>query len=373
MPLPEPPAPRPVPASVPASVPAAPVAAQRPLVSFFVTAYRQEHLVRQAIESAFAQTYAPLEILLSDDCSPDGTFAVMQEMAAAYRGPHRVRLNRNPVNLGITAHVDRIMQLTSGDFVVQLAGDDVATPERTERLVAAWLGSGRRLKAIHSARRRMDEAGRVFEVVDDGRVLAGMTPLEVIRDHGTLVGATLGWDRDIWRTFGPLGPTPVFDDFPTCFRASLIGGIGYLPEPLLHYRMGGTSTRPPGEAGMNYLYGFRIKNLRWHRSFWLSYLEAMQRVEPADAAECRRLCRERIARADFSIGLAETPWWRLPLRLPGSAALSLTGRDPAYLGEATRYLAGPLWRRRLDAKTARVAEGRRPRVGTGRGEVALWR
>ena len=87
---------------------------ERPLVSFFVTAYRQEHLVRASIEAAFAQTWSPLEILLSDDCSPDGTFAVMQEMAAAYSGPHRVILNRNPKNLGITAHVDRIMELDLG-------------------------------------------------------------------------------------------------------------------------------------------------------------------------------------------------------------------------------------------------------------------
>ena len=58
--------------------------------------------MRAAIEGAFAQTYQPLEILLSDDCSPDGTYRVMQEMAAAYAGPHRVILNRNPKNLGIT-------------------------------------------------------------------------------------------------------------------------------------------------------------------------------------------------------------------------------------------------------------------------------
>jgi glycosyltransferase involved in cell wall biosynthesis len=336
---------------------------ERPLVSFFVTAYRQEHLVRAAIEGAFAQTWAPLEILLSDDASPDGTYAVMQEMAAAYRGPHRLILNRNPKNLGITAHVDRIMELTSGAFVVQNAGDDVSVPERTDALVAAWLGSGRRLKAIHSARRRMDEAGGLHEVVADGRVLADMTPLEVIRDHGTLVGATLGWDRAIWDTFGPLGPTPVFDDFPTAFRASLTGGIGYVGQPLLHYRMGGTSARPEGEAGRNYLHGFRIKNLRWHRSFWRSYLEALDRVAPPDAEACRRLCEAKIAGADFAIGLAETPWWRLPLRLPASAALSLARRDPVYLRETAKYLAGPLYRRRLDAKAARAAGGRGRQVG----------
>jgi glycosyltransferase involved in cell wall biosynthesis len=327
---------------------------ERPLVSFFVTAYRQEHLVRAAIEGAFAQTWSPLEIVLSDDASPDGTFAVMQAMAAAYSGPHRVILNRNPKNLGITAHVDRIMELTSGAFVVQNAGDDVSVPERTEALVAAWLASGRRAKAIHSARRRLDEDGGLHEVIDDGpRILAGLSPLEVIRDHGTLVGAGLGWDREIWRVFGPLGPTPVFDDFPTAFRASLLGEIAYLDAPLLHYRMGGISSRPVGHAGMNYLHGFRIKDLRWHRSFWRAYLEAMQVVTPPDAAECRRLCAEKIAAADFAIGLAETPWWRLPMRLPASAALSLARRDPSYLRETAKYLLGPLYKRRRDRRARR--------------------
>ena len=232
-------------------------------------------------------------------------------------------LNRNPKNLGITGHVDRIMALTSGAFVVQNAGDDVSVPERTETLVAAWLATGRRLKAIHSGRRRMDEAGGLHEVVDDARVLAGMTPLEVIRDHGTLVGATLGWDREIWQVFGPLGPTPIFDDFPTAFRASLIGGIGYVPEPLLNYRMGGTSTRPAGAAGANYLQGFRIKSLRWHRSFWRAYLEAMDRVAPPDAAECRRICE----RQDRRRRLRDRPG-RDPLVAAAVAAAGERGDEP---------------------------------------------
>ena len=118
-----------------------PSAAEAPRVSFFVTAYRQEQLVAASIEAAFAQTGPPLEILLSDDCSPDGTFAVMQAMAAAYDGPHTVLLNRNPRNSASPPTSTGSWRLTSGDFVVQNAGDDVATPDRTSRLVAAWLGS----------------------------------------------------------------------------------------------------------------------------------------------------------------------------------------------------------------------------------------
>ena len=133
---------------------------------------------------------------------------------------------------------------------------------------------------------------------------------------------------------------------------------------MLHYRTGGVSTRPTEKAGWNHLYGFRIKDLRWHRSFWRRYLADMDTVAPPDAAECRRLCHEKIARADFLIGLAETPRWKLPLALPGNLARSLRARDPAYLQETLKYLAGPLYMARLDAKTRRRAAGAgRPRPG----------
>jgi len=357
-----------MPAETAAATPAAPdpgagSAAARPLATLFITAYNQEAYVGAAIDGAFAQSYSPLEIVLSDDGSADGTYRVMQAKAAAYAGPHRLVLNRNAKNLGIVPHVEKVMALASGEIIVENAGDDVSVPHRVETLVAAWLASGRRAKAIHTARRRMDESGGLHEVFDDARVLAGQTPLEVIRDHGTMVGATLAWDREVWDRFGPQSPIAIFDDFPTCFRAALIGEIRYLDEPLLHYRTGGTSAQPTDRAGWNHLYGFRIKDLRWHRSFWQRYLADMAIVEPPDAAECRRLCREKIARADFVIGLAETPRARLPLRLPAALARTLATGDRFWLGETLKYLAGPLYARRLDAKTARGAARRAAAAG----------
>ena len=44
-----------------------------PRVTLAVIAYNQERFIREAIEGAFAQTYQPLEIILSDDCSSDRT------------------------------------------------------------------------------------------------------------------------------------------------------------------------------------------------------------------------------------------------------------------------------------------------------------
>ena len=51
----------------------------RPLVTFALFAYNQEEFIREAVEGAFAQTYEPLEIILSDDCSSDRTYEIIQE------------------------------------------------------------------------------------------------------------------------------------------------------------------------------------------------------------------------------------------------------------------------------------------------------
>src|SRR5678815_2859442 len=123
----------------------------RPLITYLVAAYNQEGFIREAVESAFAQTYSPLEIIISDDCSSDRTFEIATEMAKAYRGPHKILLNRNSTNLGISAHCNRIMELTHGELVVAAAGDDISVPHRTEVVFQAWEQSGRKATSIFSS------------------------------------------------------------------------------------------------------------------------------------------------------------------------------------------------------------------------------
>jgi glycosyltransferase involved in cell wall biosynthesis len=55
-----------------------------------VLTYNQATVVEAAVQSCLAQVGEPLEIVLSDDASTDGTYALLLEMAAAYRGPHQV-------------------------------------------------------------------------------------------------------------------------------------------------------------------------------------------------------------------------------------------------------------------------------------------
>lgn len=137
--------------------------ADRPLITFALFAYNQEKFIREAVAGAFSQTFEPLEIILSDDCSTDRTFEIMQDMAATYKGPHRVRVRRNAINLGTLSHVLTVASESDGKFIVVGAGDDISLPQRAESLYEAWRQS--RASIILSNFSSVDEIGLVVKPV----------------------------------------------------------------------------------------------------------------------------------------------------------------------------------------------------------------
>ncbi|GAA6201285.1 glycosyltransferase [Aquicoccus sp. SU-CL01552] len=139
----------------------------RPLVTFALFAYNQENYIREAIEGAFSQTYEPLEIILSDDCSSDRTFEIMQEMAEEYDGPHEVKVRRGENNQGTLAHVLSVAQLAKGKFLVVAAGDDISFPERTEVMSSAMLSAPRNVVVCSADDILFDDQGNTFDPEHD--------------------------------------------------------------------------------------------------------------------------------------------------------------------------------------------------------------
>ncbi|OLP18624.1 hypothetical protein BST81_10085 [Leptolyngbya sp. 'hensonii'] len=97
----------------------------QPLVSIGIPVYNREKLVRQAIESALAQTYSNLEIIVVDNCSTDNTHGVIQEYS---RMDHRVRCYRNEQNLGPVPNWYRCLELSQGEYFKILFSDDWLEP-----------------------------------------------------------------------------------------------------------------------------------------------------------------------------------------------------------------------------------------------------
>lgn len=208
-----------------------------PIVTLVLYAFNEERYIRAAIESAFSQTYSPLEIVLSDDGSSDRTCEIMQELAAAYRGVHKIILNRNERNIGIGSQLNAAVSKSNGDLIVLANADDVSLPNRVAVVVDQWLASGRRASVITCDLAVIGPAGESL-----GRIMNTETVFANLEDgarqrFGGVAAASLTVRRDVFEVFGPLPDNLNLEDNPLYLRATLLGERIHLREPLVNYRV----------------------------------------------------------------------------------------------------------------------------------------
>ena len=93
-----------------------------PKISVLVITYNQEDVISRAIDSLLFQRDYVFEICVSDDCSKDRTWEILQNYATHY--PDLFVLNRNEPNVGIFENIEKTWSMATGDIIYQLAGDD---------------------------------------------------------------------------------------------------------------------------------------------------------------------------------------------------------------------------------------------------------
>lgn len=213
------------------------------LVSFYILTYNHEAYIADAIQGALSQTYSPLEIIISDDCSTDGTWGIIHECIAGYQGPHTVVTRRNDKNLGISSHINALWKACRGDWIVASAGDDVSLPDRVARIMAyvaarpdiklfqSWLfETDARLK-VQTITRNQYLLGRP----EDGLYLFDMAARlrnESFWPHG----AAMAYSRIILNIFGPMDDGIIFEDNVVNVRAEALGLSAVIPVPLVWHR-----------------------------------------------------------------------------------------------------------------------------------------
>lgn len=205
----------------------------RPLVTFALFAYNQEKYIREAVEGAFAQTYEPLEIILSDDCSSDQTFEIMQEMAAAYSGPHEVRVRQSEVNRGTLSHIIDVAHLSSAEIMLVAAGDDISLPSRSCKIARSFHST--EMLAAYSNCNIIDHEGRLLNQgylnsKSRKRKKYGVT---LKRIHG----ATAAYRPTLIRSIPPPESKILFEDIVFELLIFCSGGhIEYIEDNLTLYR-----------------------------------------------------------------------------------------------------------------------------------------
>lgn len=131
-------------------------------VTIGIATWNRRPLLQQAVESALAQTYPHVEIVISDDGSSDDTSEYLDSLSDP-----RITKIRKPSNEGIVANYNTCLRAATSPFFLLLNDDDILLPTAIERLVGAFI-----MPAGGIAPERIGIAWCPFTVVDpDGNDL----------------------------------------------------------------------------------------------------------------------------------------------------------------------------------------------------------
>jgi glycosyltransferase involved in cell wall biosynthesis len=206
------------------------VAGRTPRLSIVIPTVNRAALVGRAIESALAQTYPDVEIIVSNNGSTDDTRQVLER----YAGAPRLRIVHRDVTISATQHGNVLLQQAKGAFFLGLSDDDWLAPEFAAKVMALF-------------DRRPDLSfvwtGCVIHYGD-----AEMTALTgpEVEPGPHFLAAFLSGERNVcWcacvtrtedlRRIGPIPDDVVCGDMFYWTKLAASGDVGCVPEPISNY------------------------------------------------------------------------------------------------------------------------------------------
>lgn len=209
---------------------------QAPKVTVLVVTYNHARFIAQALESTLGQrTSSGVEILVSEDCSTDGT----REKVIGYQRkyPDRIRLLLSESNLRSNAVVARGIRAARGEYLALLDGDDYwISPDKLEKQAAFLDRQPRCTSCFHNARVEQEGgAGKPWNWTPDGH-----PPFSTFNDiwRGNFIATC-----SVMYRRAALGEIPAWydslfpiTDWPLHILSARCGDIGYLDEVLGVYR-----------------------------------------------------------------------------------------------------------------------------------------
>ena len=146
------------------NIPHNPITALVPKVSIILTTYNFVKYAREAVLSLLSQENAPsFELLVFDDASTDGTVETLSDIVDT-----RLRIHRNPKNLGVATTLTNAFEMARGDYIARLDGDDRWRPNFLN-LTCAALDADPALGFVYGDVAWMDSSGSITKVRGLGR------------------------------------------------------------------------------------------------------------------------------------------------------------------------------------------------------------
>lgn len=252
----------------------------RVAVSIGMPVYNGERYIRQALASLLAQDFTDFELIVSDDASTDATREICLEYAAK---DSRVHYHRNETNLGLMRNFDQVFEMSSGEYFMWAAQDDLWEPGFISGCLEALKENPRAVLCYTKAQ---------FIAPDGSHIefpLPGFdtTGLDVVsRFNVVLWGISYphqlyGLVRSRALRHTRLSQDTLGTDLVLLSELSLLGEFAYVPKLLFHIRR----PKPDPADWLDQVRAFtrkidrpvttKLSALRWYGEMLYYYLEAV--------------------------------------------------------------------------------------------------
>ncbi|MFC7016238.1 CDP-glycerol glycerophosphotransferase family protein [Streptomyces viridiviolaceus] len=341
-----------------------------PRFSVIVPAYQVQAYLHECLESVLSQSYADLELIAVDDCSPDACGTVIDEFAA--RDP-RVRPVHLPENQGLGPARNAGMERATGDYLVFLDGDDTLTPGALQAVADRLKETGEPDVLVYDYARTHWTGEAVRNRAAAHLTERGPAPFRLTDRPELLELLMVAWNKTCRREFveraGFVFPPGYYEDTPWTYPVLMAAeSIATLDRVCVHYRQRrGSILGTPSERHLDVFaqYDRVFAHLesdpeldRWRPVLFRRMADHLATVFGRPDRLPRHLRAEFLRRARVHCRRYRVPGAPAPLPVRLRHALIRLGLRRTY--EALR-LASAL-RRRGAKRTARVLRGVRTAV-----------
>ena len=259
-----------------------------PLVSVLVPCYNHELFLDDCLESIIGQSYANIELLICDDCSPDNSYEKILAYADRLKARFpRVEILKNEVNCGVTKNVNRMLRLAKGSYVKTLASDDAMAPDAIGEMVA-YLEANPAISVVVANGVTVLEQERYPSFTPQGKIYDAapdFSPegffLRVARCNPISAPAAMV-RMSVYETYGMYDETIKVEDYEFWLRILKDGNtqFGFLDKALLYYRINANSmTSATHNAGL------ADRRRRFHQSVMDTLYKFREAIPPEAFAD----------------------------------------------------------------------------------------
>lgn len=258
----------------------------KPLVSIICLCYNHEEFVEETLASVWKQDYEQVEVIIVDDCSADNSVAVIQSFLNKHACPFPLKTLFLKQNIGNCAAFNRGWRMAKGEYIVDLATDDILLPGRVSSQVAYFQQLPEDYGVVFTEAQYIDEEGEALayhfaEKYKHIRLVpAGDVYLEVLSQY-FIPSPTMMYKQKVLLHLGGYDEQLAYEDFDFWVRSSRSFKYAYLEECTTLVRKSGVSmSRGQYRKGDRQLYSTFLVCLK---------AKALNRTQPEQKALIQRV------------------------------------------------------------------------------------